>query len=145
MVEVDQPIPMHQPMFTPDERTIFKYFDGVKDKWADPTAIRRRIYQNQPDFDAVLRAYNRQFYDEQGKNRYFNDDKTPRTHADPPPPAILQMALASEEKVIAAARFAFGLPAIDPETGAGVRDDVAIKALLAWTEFEEKNVGTGKS
>jgi hypothetical protein len=128
------------PLYTPEQRAIFQYHDGTGLKWADPVAIRRRIYRAKPELESLLTAYNRQFFDENGNSLFKNQDGTPKNVTIAP--AIIQLALDAEEKMISAARYAFNLPAVDPILGPQVpfvSDDVPLNALLAFLEFEEKN------
>lgn len=51
---------------------------------------------------------------------------------------------AGEERLVAAGRAALGLPPIDPKTGEGVTDAVAMEALTAFTRWLSGKGGTAR-
>ncbi len=135
--------PPDPPLFTPQQRGIFDYSDGVSRKWADPMTINRKIRQVDPDIDGSIREYNRLFFDEHGKPLYqMTDGKITGPLLKPetePNAAVVKLAADAEERIIRAARHAFGMPSINPETGAGVPDQVVLAAMWRFIEFQEKN------
>jgi hypothetical protein len=153
--------PQPPPLYTPRQRGIFDFSDGLKKCYADPLAVNRKLRLAEPDLDGTLREYNRLFYDEAGKSLYEWVDAngvvipldangfpsrpggkpigkllTPNTQ---PPPGVVQPALAAEARLVNAARAAFELPEVNRETGEGFSDRIALEALWRFVEFQEKN------
>ena len=135
--------PQSPPLYTPQQRGIFDFSDGLKVCYADPLAVNRKLRLAEPDLDGTLREYNRLFYDEAGKPLYAPVNGKPigplLTPGTEPPPGVVQLALAAESRLVNAARKAFELPEVNRETGEGFSDRIALEALWRFVEFQEKN------
>ena len=91
---------------------IFQYFNGEADVWGDPWAVRCKLAQA---LGGDLPAIVEQFNDRENEAR----------------------ALAAAEKLVAAARVAFGMKPFDPETGEGATHGHCVEAYRAFVEFCE--------
>lgn len=117
-------------LFSPEERLIFCYMipdageTGQKAIYADPLAVRRRLMQTtHGEFDQIL-----------------SDSAEP----EPGTEDIGVMArIAAQEKLAACARETFNLPPINPATGEGFTEAIALNVLDQFLEWLAKNVSAG--
>lgn len=111
--------------YTSEQRAIFQYHDGVTQRWADPDTINRRLFMACPDFDEQLRLTKKV-----DDLTVVSDDR--------------RAGMAAEEKVIAAARTAFGMPcnpaATTPEEYGATEAEVrtALRTFLDFLKKKEK-------
>lgn len=96
---------------TPQEKAIFKFWNGTRHVWGDPLALSRRLDAVLGDPDAVFEAIR-------------SEDMRER-HA-------------ALECLIANVREVFAMPPIDPETGAGATEEDVQTALRALWKFLAK-------
>lgn len=99
--------------FSQAEKEIFgPYFDGEKERWADPLRVRRTL-----DMALAGRV----------------NDYLARMVADNP----VEKGEAINA-VIQAAAHAFGLKLFDPETGEGVLDSSVLNLMESYTDWENE-------
>ncbi len=111
-------------MFTEEDRKVFKYNDGAKDVFADPLDLRRKMVRaTNGELDLILEEYAMRPTGEGGK-------ATPTDY--------IRKATA-EERLAAAARETFSLQPLNPATGEGVTDRMAIKVFIQLDEHLEGN------
>ena len=143
-------------MFSEQERKVFRFVVGGKERFADPLAVRREL----------LRASAGQF--DLWRIDSVEPDAQPaatdgaRSHtpdgagqaAEISPQQQIEemrragswlMALDAQEKVLACVRRAFGLDAFDPTTGGGCTEDECMAVLEAFDGWMEKNVNPAAS
>ena len=96
-------------MFTDQERSIFSYHNGTAEVFGDPLALARKLtIALQGDIqNAVDAAYNSKTGDADG----------------------------SMDRLLNAIRDVFALPALDPTTGKGVTDLMALAVYRRFAEF----------
>ena len=104
-------------MFTPEERLIFPYFDGAKDRFGDPVAIDRRltIACGGDWADLVRKAL---------------PEETPQEAA--------TIVMSHVERLFAAVRSAFEMVPFDSQTGTGALDANVYEAIRSFIEFTVK-------
>jgi hypothetical protein len=110
------------------QRAIFRFFDGLRNRCADPVRLYRKL-NHLCDGDV---------------NKVWADVYAGVTDEgeDPMQEPIRYQA---EEKLLAAAREAFGLAPFNEETGEGADDDccwLALKTFGAWTQKKSASTET---
>jgi hypothetical protein len=102
----------------PEERNVFRYFDGERVAYADPMRVNRRLVAElDGDVQLWLSAYN-------------SADARARSDA--------------VERLAPATLAAFDLPGFDTSTGDGVTEEVAMNLLrtfLEWMAAKKKTPG----
>lgn len=123
-------------MFSEQERKIFKYNDGQKDRYADPLAIRR----------ALIRESGGQFWTwwddcEEPKAASFSSELTAEQleHARALHASLYISAAAAQERFLSVVRAVFKMPELNPDTGEGVVEDECWRVIREYDEFLEKN------
>lgn len=114
-------------MFSPEERSIFKYHNGEKEIWADPLAIRRQLtlaFGGDPD--AALDAAQPPVY-----------VKAPDGSEPPVNPVAEVHAARGLGRLMEGVREAFGMTPFDPDSGKGATEEQCMKALQAYLDFLE--------
>lgn len=117
-------------MFTAEERAIYVYHDGERERRADPLAIRRAILRAAGgDIEGLVEAA-------------LTEDQSPITEGMAPGERgrrLLRQAEA-QERLAEVVRVAFGLKAFDPETGGGCTEEMVWRV---WDHFHEYMEGNG--
>lgn len=139
-------------VFDQQSRLIYAYDVGGERRRADPLDVRRRLLRESGGrfFTWLAEAY------EPGENESGPLPPPETMTADPEGPAAqaaklaeahraskLMAALAAQERVVAVAREAFGLPAFDPATGAGLLEADVWAVLNGYLDFMEGNGSAG--
>jgi hypothetical protein len=111
-------------MFPESERMVFKYFDGEKERYGDPLAIRRRMIL------ACKGKYNvlwEQFFADLSREGMSEERKI----------SLLLAAAAAGEDFVPAVRQAFEMVPWNPETGEGATEAHCERAARAWADWCE--------
>jgi len=119
-------------MFPENERKCFRYYDGRREVYGDPLQVRRKlILACGGDFTKLWNEY---FFNPGEK---WPDSEDDRYTAEEKSAGLLRQALAGET-LIPAARLAFGMDPVDPDTGEGGAEEDCDRALVAWGVFCEE-------
>lgn len=103
-------------MFTPEDRAIYSYHDGVKDVFADPLALKRKLVQAaRGDLAGLIQRAT-----------------PPEENAGPEAPDRTLDRMNAETELLAVVREAFQLPEINPATGEGCTDSMVWRV---WDHF----------
>lgn len=120
-------------LFSPEERLIFCYMipdageTGQKAIYADPLVVRRRLMQTtHGEFDQILA-----------------DASEPDPGAPLEADIGVMARITAQEKLAACARETFNLPPINPATGEGFTEAIALNVLDQFLEWLAKNVSAG--
>lgn len=114
-------------MFSEQDRQLFVYHDGEKEVHADPLDIRRKLLQ------ASVGA----FYRWLSHARDVEAPLGPDGKEVEEEPMVVLGRLDAQDKVLAAARHAFGLAPLDPATGKGCTEAMVRRVLHAWATLME--------
>lgn len=112
--------------FPAKDKQIFQYYDGAKNRFADPTQINRRLFAACPDFNDALKM-------------------SKADCKENPAPEDKRQAAVGEEKVLKAVREAFEMPCnpfAETVEEYGATDDECIEALQAYMDFLKKKETT---
>lgn len=128
--------------FTPEERAIFQYHNGLEVVYADPLEIRQRLRYTLPNSALLLRQSisARKILQDNAK-LYDADPDHDHPYTEDEENAI-RIGAGAEEKLILGSRDVFGMPAIDAATGAGVPGAMVLKVWNSFQQFMEKKSGT---
>lgn len=103
-------------------RAIFRYYDGVRTRYADPVEIGTALEQTLPDYQKLL-------------------DTLAQKTADLPPGPLRQEMQKQQHDAIkqlaAAARTVFALPKLDSTTGWGAEQSQAVHVVMSYFVFME--------
>lgn len=109
-------------MFTDEERAIFSFNDGERDRKADPLAVRR----------ALVEAADGELYE--ASVAACEPDRGPD---DAPEPGASRVArLRAQGRMVGIVRAGFSLAPIDPDTGKGVTEACCWAIWSAWVRWE---------
>jgi len=132
-------------MFSPQQRQVFGYHDGQRERYADPLRVRRLLQKEtggelwhvwalangvQQALGAVAR------FDRQCREAAEQGLPAPDEASRPEGPTGEMFD--AEEALLDAARVAFDLPPFDPDTGTGATEEVCRDCLAAWLDFVSK-------
>ena len=116
--------------FTEEQRAIFQYHDGKRERCADPDALNRRLLMACPGFNKQLLLVK----------------KGEQEHADA---EDQRLGLEAEEQVIAAARTAFDMPcdleAATPEAFGATEKEVRLVLRTFMDFLKKKETTAGRS
>lgn len=121
-------------MFSEQDRAIFEYHDGNNKVFADPLALRRKLYQvfdGDPDRAIQAAAKADTKYDDKGQEI-------------PEEPAQLLNRMYAEEKLVAGFRQLFDMAPFDRTTGTGASEAMCRQVWAQFVEFLEKNDARGE-
>lgn len=104
-------------MFGNEEKQILQFFNGEKLVYADPIEVNRRIYHLLDDPATTVEKAG-------GSKR----DDAGNVLVEYPEPVVFE----AMNKLVAAIRFAFDMPPIDPDTGKGATH---ADCMAAWEDF----------
>lgn len=115
--------------FTDQDRLIYRYHDGAKERCADPLAVRRRLIQSAG-----------------GDLGKLADAAAVKEKSSPESDGGEEIArLDAEERLLGVIRYGFELPAFDPATGEGCTEAMLWKIwddYWAFVEGERKPAGS---
>ena len=117
-------------MFSEQDRKIFPYHDGEQEVFGDPVEIQRRMNAfTKGELNAIIDRTREWEVDSEGKP-VLEDGKPVRAN-----PA--EVAAENQERLEAAIRHAFQLPAFDRITGQGCTGAMALTVWNAFVEWAE--------
>lgn len=102
--------------FTEEQRKVFDFHDGERQRFADPLRLRRQLVQRLGDPAALVAKMNR-------TNAAMGDSAT------------IMEGLAATDQLVAGARDVFGMPSIDEATGKGTTDAMVLGVLRHFFRF----------
>lgn len=107
------------------DRNIFRYDCGAGERFADPLELQLALWEALPDLDALC------------------DQVWPPQGQPEQPPEVWGPAL---KRIVHGVRAVFGLPAVDPGTGAGVDGEQVVEVLQQfWAFWAQKKSSTPAS